>query len=152
MNWLFANMAETLFIVGLLLLIVEVTVLSFSTIILFMIGASFILTSIFVFMGLVEPSILNALFSVAILTVLLSITLWKTFKNLQNQQEDKPVTSDLVGLVFILSDDVGPGKVAQHQYSGIQWQLVANEDIPAKTKVVVTQVDVGTWTVKMLQS
>ena len=152
MNWIFANMAETLFIVGLVLLIVEVTVLSFSTIILFMIGASFILTSIFVYMGLVEPNILNALFSVAILTILLSITLWKTFKNLQNQQEDKPVTSDLVGLVFVLSDTVGPGKTVQHQYSGIQWQLLADEDIPAKTKVVVTQVDVGTWTVKVLQS
>lgn len=152
MNWIFANMAETLFIIGLVLLIVEVTVLSFSTIILFMIGASFILTSIFVYMGLVEPNILNALFSVAILTILLSITLWKTFKNLQNQQEDKPVTSDLVGLVFVLSDAVGPGKTVQHQYSGIQWQLLAEEDIPAKTKVVVTQVDVGTWTVKVLQS
>lgn len=152
MNWIFANLAETLFIIGLVLLIVEAIVLSFSTIILFMIGASFILTSILVFSGIVEPSILNAIFSVAVSTVILSVSLWKTFKNLQNQQDDKPVTSDLVGLVFVLAEDVGPSKTVYHQYSGIQWQLLADDDIPAKTKVVVSQVDVGTWTVKMLQS
>jgi membrane protein implicated in regulation of membrane protease activity len=150
MNWIMNNLAETLFLVGLLLLIIEVTVLSFSTIILFMIGASFILTALLVYGGVVDENLLNAIFSVAILTVVLSVGLWKTFKRLQNQQDDKPVTSDLVGLVFVLPDAVGPDKTVSYEYSGITWQVQADVDIAAKTKVVVTAVAVGTLTVKVL--
>ncbi|MET1219606.1 MAG: NfeD family protein [Glaciecola sp.] len=150
MNWIMNNLAETLFLVGLLFLIIEVTVLSFSTIILFMIGASFILTALLVYGGVVDENLLNAIFSVAILTVVLSVGLWKTFKRLQNQQDDKPVTSDLVGLVFVLPDAVGPDKTVSYEYSGITWQVQADVDIAAKTKVVVTAVAVGTLTVKVL--
>ena len=150
MNWIMNNLAETLFLVGLLFLIIEVTVLSFSTIILFMIGASFILTALLVYGGVVDENLLNAIFSVAILTVVLSVGLWKTFKRLQNQQDDTPVTSDLVGLVFVLPDAVGPDKTVSYEYSGITWQVQADVDIAAKTKVVVTAVAVGTLTVKVL--
>ncbi len=159
MNWLEQNLAETLFIIGLIILIVEVTVLSFSTIILFMIGAATILTSVAMYVGLIESDFLNALVIIAVLTAVLAVVLWKPFKGLQNQQEEKPVTSDLVGFTFVLAQDVGstsdsdtgsgagsePVADVTYKYSGIEWKLISAEPIRAQTKVKVIAVSVGEW-------
>ena len=145
MSWFEQNLAETLFIIGLIILIVEVTVLSFSTIILFMIGAATIITSVTMYIGLISDDLLNALLIIAVLTAILALVLWKLFKGLQNIQEDKPVTSDLVGFTFVLAQDVEPNSVVKYKYSGIDWKLISPTFIRAQTKVKVIAVNVGEW-------
>ncbi len=147
MNWLTHNLAETLFIIGLIILIIEVTVLSFSTIILFMLGAATIITSITMYMGVISANILDATLMIAIVTAVLALILWKPFKQLQNTQNDKAVSSDLVGFTFILSEELSPGKDVSYKYSGIQWRLVSAQTIAAQTKVKVVAVNVGEWEV-----
>ena len=66
------NLAETLFILGISMLIIEVVVLSLSTIVLFMLGCALILTAIAVYVGLLPPEILDAVLVVAILTGVLT--------------------------------------------------------------------------------
>ena len=145
MNWFEQNMVETLFIIGLIILIVEVTVLSFSTIILFMIGAATIITSITMYLGVISDDLLNALLIIALLTAGLALVLWKPFKGLQNKQEDKPVTSDLVGFTFMLAQDVDPDTDVKYKYSGVEWKLISTTAISAHTKVKVIAVNVGEW-------
>ncbi|MEN8769901.1 MAG: NfeD family protein [Glaciecola sp.] len=145
MSWFEQNLAETLFIIGLIILIVEVTVLSFSTIILFMIGAATIITSVTMYIGVISDDLLNALLIIAVLTAILALVLWKPFKGLQNIQENKPVTSDLVGFTFVLAQDVEPNSVVKYKYSGIDWKLISPTVIRAQTKVKVIAVNVGEW-------
>ena len=147
MSWLADNLAETLFIIGLIILIIEVTVLSFSTIILFMIGAAPIITSVTMYLGILSPNILDALLMIGIVTAVLAITLWKPFKQLQNAKDDKAVSSDLVGFTFILAQDITPESDVKYKYSGIEWRLVSTQTIAAQTKVKVVAVNVGEWEV-----
>lgn len=147
MSWLADNLAETLFIIGLIILIIEVTVLSFSTIILFMIGAATIITSVTMYLGILSPNILDAVLMIGIVTAVLAITLWKPFKQLQNAKDDKAVSSDLVGFTFILAQDITPESDVKYKYSGIEWRLVSTQTIAAQTKVKVVAVNVGEWEV-----
>lgn len=145
MSWIAENLAETLFIVGLIILIIEVTVLSFSTIILFMLGAATIITSVTMYVGIINPDILDATLLIGVLTGVLAVILWKPFKQLQNAKDDKAVTSDLVGFTFILAEDVTAGADVKYKYSGIDWRLVSTQTIAAQTKVKVIAVNVGEW-------
>lgn len=147
MSWLADNLAETLFIIGLIILIIEVTVLSFSTIILFMIGAATIITSVTMYLGILSPNILDAVLMIGIVTAVLAIVLWKPFKQLQNAKDDKAVSSDLVGFTFILAQDITPESDVKYKYSGIEWRLVSTQTIAAQTKVKVVAVNVGEWEV-----
>lgn len=145
MKILTENLAETLFILGIAMLIIEVVVLSLSTIILFMLGSALILTAIGVYIGLLSPDILDAVLAVAILTAVLTAGLWKPFKNLQEQRDDSPVTSDLVGFTFVLAQDVSPESQVTYKYSGIEWRLVSAVPLASGTKVRVSEVAVGEW-------
>ena len=147
MSWLADNLAETLFIIGLIVLIIEVTVLSFSTIILFMIGAATIITSVTMYLGILSPNILDAVLMIGIVTAALAIVLWKPFKQLQNAKDDKAVSSDLVGFTFILAQELTPESDVKYKYSGIEWRLVSTQTIAAQTKVKVVAVNVGEWEV-----
>mgnify|MGYP000572006016 CR=1 FL=1 len=152
MNWLTNNLAETLFILGLIILIVEITVLSLSTIILFMLGSSVIITSVLMFLGILDDNLLDATFYIAILTVVLSIVLWRPFKRLQEDKHEVPVSSDLVGTRFVLTEAISPTSSVSHRYSGIEWQLVCNTSLPAGTEVEVMQVEVGQWFVRAVEA
>lgn len=147
MSWLADNLAETLFIIGLIVLIIEVTVLSFSTIILFMIGSATIITSVTMYLGILSPNILDAVLMIGIVTAALAIVLWKPFKQLQNAKDDKAVSSDLVGFTFILAQELTPESDVKYKYSGIEWRLVSTQTIAAQTKVKVVAVNVGEWEV-----
>lgn len=147
MSWLVDNLAETLFIIGLIILIIEVTVLSFSTIILFMIGAATIITSVTMYLGILSPNILDAVLMIGIVTAVLAIVLWKPFKQIQNAKDDKSVSSDLVGFTFILAQELTPESDVKYKYSGIEWRLVSTQTIAAQTKVKVVAVNVGEWEV-----
>ena len=142
------NLAETLFILGISMLIIEVVVLSLYTIVLFMLGCALILTAIAVYVGLLPPEILDAVLVVAILTGVLTAGLWKPFKNLQNQRDDSPVSSDLVGFTFVLAEDVSLESHVTYKYSGIEWRLVSAVPLNAGTKVRVSEVAVGEWTIE----
>lgn len=148
MSILTENLAETLFILGIVMLIIEIVVLSLSTIFLFMLGSALILTGIAVYLGVLPPDILDAVLAVAVLTVLLTAILWKPFKKLQEQQDDTPVTSDLVGFTFVLAQDIEPDSQMTYKYSGIEWRLVSTVPLTAGTKVKVTEVAVGEWMIE----
>ena len=148
MNWINDNLSESLIIVGLALLVIEVVVLGFSTFILFFVGLAAVLAGGFMAVGVVPYSMLSALSSLGVLTALLALLLWRPLKSMQGKVESKKVTSDLVGHSFILNEAVSMTKNPTYRYSGIEWSLSSEQELSAGTLVEVTGVAVGAFIVR----
>jgi membrane protein implicated in regulation of membrane protease activity len=148
MDWVSNNLAESLIIVGLALLVVEVVVLGFSTFVLFFVGLAAVITGGLMRIGFLPDSMLAALSSIGVLTALLAIFLWRPLKSMQNNVERKKVTSDLVGHSFILSEAVSMSSNPVYRYSGIDWQLSSEKVLSAGTLVEVTGVAVGKFIIQ----
>ena len=148
MDWLTNNLAESLIIVGLALLVFEVVVLGFSTFVLFFVGIAAVITGVLLYIGVLPDSMLSALTSTGVLTALLAIFLWRPLKAMQNKVESKKVTSDLVGHSFILNEVVSINHNPVYHYSGIDWRLSSEKELSAGTLVEVIDVAVGKFVVK----
>ena len=148
MDWLSDNLASTLAVIGLLLLAIEIAVLGFATFVLLFVGIAALITSGLFYLNILPATYLNATFAVSIITVLSAAVLYRPFKKLQNQVEEKPVTSDLIGIRFTLSEDVGPGKSTTHAYSGVQWTIKSVQAINSGTDVIVVRVETGIFHVQ----
>lgn len=137
------NMAESLLILGLGLLVLEVLVLGFSTFFLFFLGMGCIVTSLIFFIDLMEPNLSNTLISVALVTAISSLLLWPSLKRMQNTVETKAVTTDFIGHRFRLEEDLSNTAVINHQYSGINWKVSCDSSLAKNTEVEVIEVGVG---------
>jgi membrane protein implicated in regulation of membrane protease activity len=152
MEWAANNLAQSLLIVGLALLAIEIAVLGFSTFVLFFVGLAAAITGILLYVGLFPETIMNAALSVAILTALAAIFLWKPLKNLQSKVDNTKAKGDLVGHSFVLSEAVSPTLNPKYHYSGIDWKLVSSETLAVGTKVEVTEAEVGVFHLKAAHS
>jgi len=148
MDWAFNNLAESLLILGILLLVIEVVVLGFSTFVLFFVGCAALVTAGLLYVGIIPDTWLSAMFSTGVVTALSAALLWKPLKNMQTQVDTTKVKSDLVGHRFVLVEDVAPGLTPEYHYSGINWKLIASEHLVAGTQVEVIQADVGVFHIK----
>jgi membrane protein implicated in regulation of membrane protease activity len=150
MGWVNNNLAESLLILGILLLVTEVVVLGFSSFVLFFVGCAAVVTAGLLYVGFIPDTMLAAMFSTGLLTALSAVLLWKPLKSIQTDVDTTKVKSDLVGHRFVLVEDVAPELSPEHHYSGINWKLIASENLAAGTRVEVTQVDVGKFHIKAI--
>jgi inner membrane protein len=148
MNWISNNLPESLIMAGLALLAIEVVVLGFSTFVLFFVGLAALVAGGLMAVGVLPDSMLSALSSVGVLTALLAMLLWRPLKSMQSAVENNKVTSDLVGHSFILNEAVSMTKNPAYRYSGIDWNLSSEQELPAGTLVEVTGVAVGKFIVQ----
>ncbi|MDN4503998.1 NfeD family protein [Alteromonadaceae bacterium BrNp21-10] len=147
------NLAESFIAAGVLMIAIEAAILGFATLFLLFLGAGSLLTGLAMSFGLIEPTMINGIASVAGISVALAIALWKPMKNMQaNSVVPKNDKSDFMGLTFLLTSDLSSSALSSYRYSGIVWSVVPDsptaEPIPAGTKVIVTGVDVGSFYVK----
>ena len=150
MGWASDNLAEVLLVLGILLLALEVVVLGFSTFVLFFVGCAAVLTAGLLYAGIIPDTMLAAMFSTGLLTALSAVLLWKPLKSIQTDVDTTKVKSDLVGHKFVLVEDVAPELTPNYHYSGINWKLIARENLVAGTQVEVIQVDVGKFHIKAI--
>jgi membrane protein implicated in regulation of membrane protease activity len=148
MNWAFNNLAESLLILGIFLLVIEVAVFGFSTFVLFFVGCGALVTSALLYVGIIPDTLLAAMFTTGLLTGLSAVLLWKPLKNMQNNVDTTKAKSDLVGHRFVLVEDVALELIPEYHYSGINWKLKSRENLVAGTQVEVVQVDVGVFHIK----
>jgi len=148
MDWAFNNLAESLLILGILLLVIEVVVLGFSTFVLFFVGCAAVVTASLLYVGIIPDNWLAAMLSTGLLTAISAVLLWKPLKNMQTQVDTSKAKGDLVGHSFVLVEDVAPELTPEYHYSGIDWKLNASEHLVAGTKVKVIQADVGVFHIK----
>jgi membrane protein implicated in regulation of membrane protease activity len=151
MDWAINNMAETLLILGILLLVIEVAVLGFSTFVLFFVGVAALLTAALLFLGIIPDTLLAAMLTTGILTAISAVVLWKPLKNMQSKVDTTKAEGDLVGHSFVLVEDVGPQVSPDYHYSGIEWKLIATKTLPAGTKVEVVEAEVGKFHIEEVQ-
>lgn len=152
MDWMLNNLVETLLIIGLLLLAIEVLVLGFSTFVLFFIGLGSIASAGVIYVGLVPDSFLPALLSVSVSSTLFALLLWRPLKTMQTKVDTKRADNDLVGHCFVIEQDVSPKAHGKYRYSGIDWSLQSAELINAGTLVEVVRTDVGVFHIQAKQS
>ena len=152
MTWLASNILETLLIIGVTLLIIEVAVLGFSTFFLFFAGLAAVTTAFVMWTGLISETWLNAMFSSTVFTLLYALLLWKRLSAMQNEVDDTRAKTDLVGHTFVLNDDVivdtPQDDKPTYQFSGIEWRLTALQDLVKGTVVEIVQADVGVLLIK----
>ncbi|MBU2916634.1 MAG: hypothetical protein ACJAZB_001474 [Psychrosphaera sp.] len=146
--WLFSDVSQSLMAVGLLMAVIDVLVFGFATFFLTLIGLAMLVSGALIYFGIISDSTATVLISVAILTAIFSLLLWKPLKQLQSQSEHKKVTSDLDGYQFTLEQDIDNGVVGKHHYSGIDWKVESDQPISKGTKVEVLEFKVGVLLVK----
>lgn len=148
MQYIFSHLAQTLIVLGLILLAIEVLVLGFSTFVLFFLGIGTIVTGTLMAMGLFPETILNALLATAVISTFIALFAWKPMKRIQNRVELKQVNNDMIGHQFVLTEELNIGQTIIHRYSGIDWQVKAKEQLPAGTEVKIVCMEVGLLTVE----
>lgn len=142
------NLAESLFVAGLILLVIEVVVLGFSTFVLFFVGLAAMLTGALLYVGVLPDNVLSAMLSTGVLTLIAAGILWKPLKRMQSDVGSKKVKSDFIDHQFILQEPASPTLSPKYHYSGIDWVLICEEPIEAGTKVEVTEAEVGKLHIK----
>jgi membrane protein implicated in regulation of membrane protease activity len=145
MDWMLENLVESLLIIGLLLLAIEILVLGFSTFVLFFIGLASIATAGIIYMGLIPDSFLSALMSLSVFSTLFALLLWRPLKKMQTKVDTKQADNDLVGHSFVIDQAVSPNTPGKYRYSGIDWSLRSSESIDAGSLVEVTRTEVGVF-------
>jgi len=145
------NMAESLLILGLGLLVLEVLVLGFSTFFLFFLGLGCIATGLVFFLELMEPNLTNTLICIVVVTGISSLLLWPSLKRMQDKVDTKAVTNDFIGHRFRLEEDLSITAVIHHQYSGISWKVSCDSSLEKGTEVEVIEVGVGKMKVQPIR-
>lgn len=148
MQYILSHLPQSLVVLGLILLAIEVMVLGFSTFVLFFIGIGTIATGALMAMGLIPETLLMSLFTTAIISALIAVFSWKPMKRMQNKVEVKQVNNDMIGHQFILAEDLAIGGTISHHYSGINWKVKATKALPAGTEVKIIKMEVGLLTVE----
>ena len=145
---MFNNIPQTLVILGLLTLIIEVLILGCSTFVLLFFGIAMLLTSGLIYMGMIEANWISTILTLAIITLVLAIVLWKPLKKLQNKPSKTDIKSDFAVITFKLEKDLSPSERYTFNYSGIQWQIKSETQIEKGVMVEVIKKEVGVLWVK----
>lgn len=145
---MFSNISQTLLVLGLLALIIEVLILGCSTLVLLFFGIAMLLTSGLIYIGIIDANWISTLSTLAIITLLLTIALWKPFKKLQNKPAKTDVNTDFAVITFKLEKDLLPSERYTFNYSGIQWLIKADTTIAKDVTVKVIKKEVGVFWVE----
>lgn len=137
------NLPQTLLILGLVILVIEVLVLGFSTFFLFFLAIGLILTSLLFFASILPETAISALISISLISGLSALILWKPLKKMQNNVDKAPVENDFIGHRFQLEEALVVKGSIKHQYSGITWTVSSDQEIDAGEEVEVIWVGVG---------
>jgi len=142
------------FVIGFILLGIEILLLGFGTGFLLFIGLSALTTGGLLWFELVPLSWMGSITTFVISSVVISFLLWKPLKSLQNKDAvpEKDSSSDLIGYTFRLSQDISITEPGSTRYSGIEWRVKIDDDskiesIAINTRVTVTAVNAGEFIV-----
>lgn len=139
---------------GFILLGIEVLVFGFTTIVFLFAGLGAVTTGLLMQTGLLPETWTAGISSLGLSTGLFSILLWKPLHRIQsNSTPQKDQSSDLIGLEFVLEQDITHIQPGTTKYSGISWRVEIDKTagvdaISAGTRVVVVSLDAGIFRVK----
>ena len=148
MQYILSHLPQTLVVLGLIFLVIEVLVLGFSTFVLLFVGIGTIISGLLMALGLLPETLVNALLSTAVISSLVALISWQPMKRMQNKVESHQVDNGIVGETFILEEALVLGKTVTHRYSGIDWQVKSKQTLAAGSEVKIVSMQVGVLTVE----
>jgi len=148
MEYILTHLPQTLVVLGLIFLVIEVLVLGFSTFVLLFVGVGTIITGLLMALGFLPETLVNALLATAVISSLVALVSWKPMKRMQNNVEAHQVENGMVGETFTLEEDLLLGKTVSHRYSGIDWTVKSKQALIAGTEVKIVNMQVGVLTVE----
>jgi len=148
MEYILTHLPQTLVVLGLIFLVIEVLVLGFSTFVLLFVGVGTIITGLLMALGFLPETLVNALLATAVISSLVALVSWKPMKRMQNSVEAHQVENGMVGEKFTLEEDLHLGKTVSHRYSGIDWEVKSKQALTAGTEVKIVNMQVGVLTVE----
>ena len=134
---------------GFALLAAEVLLFGFTTIIFLFAGLGALISGLLMSAGVIPETWIAGTASFGIATGICSAVLWKPLMAMQDKStpEQKP-SSDIVGLEFVLMEDISTTSPGSYRYSGIDWKVEIDSSNDVSTiekgeRVVVVAVEVG---------
>lgn len=147
MEWLASNFSTLLVFLGIVLLVIEVGVLGFSVFILFFVGMACIVTGGLIMLTLLPDTLGAAFGSIAALSLLFAVILWKPLKKMQDSADSRTVKGDFIGHGFRLEQDVSNQRYGSYRLSGVEWKVRSETPLSAGSEVEIVKVEVGLLTV-----
>ncbi|VAW50232.1 hypothetical protein MNBD_GAMMA05-2073 [hydrothermal vent metagenome] len=149
MEYINSNMSGFWITLGFAMLAAEVLLFGFTTIIFLFAGLGALAAGLLMSTGVIPETWIAGTACFGIATGISSVALWKPLKAMQDKSAPprKP-TSDIVGLEFVLAENVSLASTGSYRYSGIDWKVeldascVVNE-LAKGERVAVVSVDVG---------
>jgi len=148
LEYVMSHLGQTLLVLGLILLAIEVVVLGFATFVLFYIGCAAIITGTLIGLNVLPNDMLIASASVAIFTLLVALVSWKPLKAMENNVVSTTPSNDMIGHRFMLAEDLLVGTTIIMNYSGIDWVVQSDESILLGLEVEIVYISVGQLKVK----
>jgi len=154
-GYLNSHMAEFWFLLGFILLAIELVAFGMASGVLLFAGIGALITGGLLALGILPETWIAGIASLGVSSSISAVLLWKPLKSIQdNSNVDHTPTSDLIGYKFRLDQDVTTTAPGRTQYSGIEWKveiaLDAGVDAIAAGEIVeVSSVDAGLFRVKL---
>jgi inner membrane protein len=136
-------------IAGLILMLFDLLLIGGG--ILFLVGSSAIIVSLFVEVQWIAHDLSAMLLLFIVTNALLFLLLWKPLKRLQKEVDRPEEDGTVTGYQFILSEDLIPDSETNHDYMGIVWTILLEEGeqrLEQGEPVKVTRASVGKLWVK----
>jgi membrane protein implicated in regulation of membrane protease activity len=152
------NLSAFWIALGFVLLAAEVLLFGFTTIIFFFAGLGALTAGLLMNVGVLPETWVAGTACFGIATGVSSALLWKPLKAMQDKSapQQKP-SSDIIGLEFVLTDDISVTSSGVYRYSGIDWKVEIDsssdlDELPKGTRVTVVTVEVGRLSVVKVAS
>ena len=141
---------EFFFAIGVILLLIEIIFLGFSTFVLFFLGIGCVATSLLLFLGAVPLAVDKALLATSLISVGSAVVLWRFLKQLTSENNEIRVDEGFVNHEFTLSEPISRTSPGRYRYSSVTWQVLPYKDVAleAGMKVEVVSVEVGQFLVQ----
>jgi membrane protein implicated in regulation of membrane protease activity len=143
------NMSGFWIALGFALLAAEVLLFGFTTIIFLFAGLGALISGLLMSAGVIPETWVAGTASFGITTGICSTLLWKPLMAMQNKAAppQKP-SSDIIGLEFVLMEDISTTAPGTYRYSGIDWKVEIDascelDSLAKGDRVSVVSVDVG---------
>ena len=153
-DYINAHMGGFWIMVGFILLASEVLLFGFTTIVLLFAGLGALVTGLLIMIGVLPETWLAGISSFGVVTGVSSILLWKPLKRMQDKSTPRSgQSSDLIGLEFIINQDITSTSPGQHRYSGMTWRVEPDASanislLRAGQRVAVVSLEAGLFRVK----
>lgn len=152
MEYFLENTAHLWYLIAGISFVIELSVMGLSGPLLFF-AISSLTTGILVNIGFID-SWQSEIFTVGLLTAIVTIVLWKPLKSLQNSKNKTDNSSDMIGLTVLATTEINVSS-GTIRYSGINWQArLADETngitIDEKSQCKIVAITGNTMLVKAL--